>query len=114
MKKILYLMISLILISAVSAARVSVRPRFKNDKYEPLYIQIYNNGKDDLDNVQVTLFIPDLNLYEPSSSFTVNDGDSHTERFFLELDAEPGYYPVRISINGEDTNQVRWTWLSLS
>lgn len=123
MKKTLLSIIVLFLFSIVSvSASFEVRygsyPEYVEEEQieEPYYLNVVNSGRTEIDDVQVGVYIPDLDYYERSGTFDAEERDTRREMFIVNLvDAEPGYYPVRLSMYSDDdyTRRVRWTWVAV-
>jgi hypothetical protein len=114
MKKLLIILMGLLLVFSVNAARLSVRPTYGyRNQEEEILVQVYNYKDDDLEDVQVSLYIPDLNVYRTSSNFDVDDNEVYGQRFFIDMPAKRGYYPIEISLYGDNTRDVKWTWISV-
>ncbi|MBN2423324.1 hypothetical protein JXB41_08935 [Candidatus Woesearchaeota archaeon] len=116
MKKSFYLLMALLLISSVSAGFIVVRPgSASQESEEELFVKINNiNSEDDLDEVQTSLYIPDMDYYLPSPTFDVDDHEAYTVRYFLDTNVESGCYPVRVALMGDDVRKVKWTWLCIN
>ncbi|MBD3203243.1 hypothetical protein GF327_03045 [Candidatus Woesearchaeota archaeon] len=114
MKKLIILFAFLILITTANAAEISIRPIYGyRNKENEFLVQIRNNGDEDIDDAQITVFVPDINYYFSSGNFDLNDGDTESEWFFINLPRTRGYYPIGIYLQGDDYRQVEWTWIAV-
>lgn len=80
-----------------------------------VHVNTLNEGEDDLDNVKVTAYIPDLEIIAKSRNFDLDDGEKQGRWLFIDIpaDAQPGYYLVKISVKGNDFRSVKYTGFSV-
>ena len=78
-------------------------------------INLENENNFALDDVTVSLWIPDLWIYTRSSSFTIYRGDTYTRTMFIELPyyVMPGTYLTRILISNEYDHSIKWQYLDI-
>lgn len=107
----------------VAEEKVSKEPRnlvrvegvsFKDDTIEAgdrldAYVTIENTGESRLEDVSVTIAIPELGVWAKSKPDDVREDDTETEHLSLEIpyDTEPGIYDVRITISNDDMKRVK-------
>ena len=126
MKKLLLMFLTFsILVASVLAApvhgtsfevRYTSYPEYIAEEQTEYYLNVVNEGHSDIDDVQVGVYIPDLDYYSRSGTFDANDRDTRREMFLVNLvDVEPGFYPVRMSMYSDDSHyrRVKWTWISI-
>ena len=114
------MLVSLAIAGPVYATSFEVRytsyPEYIEEEYNEYYLNVVNEGRSDFDDVQVGVYIPDIDYYARSQTFDADDRDTRREMFFVNLvDVEPGFYPVRMSMYSDDTQyrRVKWTWVAI-
>jgi uncharacterized membrane protein len=80
-----------------------------------VHVNTVNEGDDELDNVKITVYIPDLEIIARSRNFDLGDGEKQGRWLFIDIpeDAQPGHYPVKITVKGDRFRSVKYTWFSL-
>ncbi len=118
MKKIMvFLAISFLLISSVTAIISNVYPRsVSSGKHEVLLVTLWNHERYNVDGGQVTMYIPYLDVYSKSRGLEINSGDYG--RSYLDVyvpSARKGYYPVILTLVDKDGVRDRehtWIWVN--
>ena len=66
--------------------------------------EISNNFEDDLENIRVTVTVPELGLRRSAGPFDVDSNRDELKRIYIELpeDVAPGDYDIRIGISNDD------------
>jgi uncharacterized membrane protein len=120
MKKILLSILLLTCITSVSASfeiRYFGYPQDLDKENSEYYVNVVNYRTSDFEDVQVSMYMPDIDYYDSTKNFDVSDRDVSRRMFVVDwADAEPGYYPVRLSMHSDDDNtrKVKWTWVSIA
>ncbi|MFH1641590.1 MAG: S8 family serine peptidase [Nanoarchaeota archaeon] len=72
-------------------------------------VSIENEGNTDLDDVKITLVIPELALRKRIGPFDLDEGDDITELIYAQMpdNTPPGEYLVRITISNDKVKRVR-------
>jgi hypothetical protein len=121
MRTIKYMIIALMMV--VCAASVSANVWIGSVQEDTIgeefliHYNVKNLGDDKITNGKMNLWIPDLNLYYRTHSFTLR-GDSSYKGFMFPLesyygDIEPGTYLARIKFTSDYEKASRWTWLTI-
>jgi hypothetical protein len=114
MKKILFLLALIVCLSTANAAYVTrIRPLAVHSGEEArLFVSVANHGPRNLDSVQVSVYIPELNLYSSSSTFDLDIGDTSRKAFSLEMpSAAKGYYAVKVTLYGDRVRESKYSWI---
>jgi hypothetical protein len=71
-------------------------------------IRVENNYDTDLEDVRVTVGVPDLGLVKRAGPFDLDDGDEVLKDLYIEIPewAEPGEYYIRIDISNDEVKRV--------
>ena len=80
-----------------------------------ILVNVVNYDYRDLDDVRVTVFIPEMGLYFRSRSFDVEDRDAYGSVVFEDIpkDAMKGDYLVKISIHNEDIEESTYRYITI-
>jgi hypothetical protein len=72
-------------------------------------ITLYNNEDVDLDDLKITIGIPDLGVYTSGGNLDLDEGDAITRYLILEIppSAIPGIYYVRIVVYGDGLKRIK-------
>lgn len=87
---------------------------YKGDSFVITY---YNERSSKVKNLDASVYIPDLDIYEKSHSFYISGHDSARSiiDIYNDKDIEPGYYPVIITIeNNKGVYEKRHTWVTFN
>ncbi len=83
--------------------------RFLDDIFSPgseveMHTNIINRGTQDVEDVRMTVYIPELGLYIPYRGIDIDEGSSYGKMMFFDLedDVEPGEYLVRVRSFSKD------------
>lgn len=73
-----------------------------------LYVNVENQNSYDLDDVIVSVIIPDLDLMSSSSRFDIESDDKESKNIVLDVpyDADADQYWIRISVSNDDFRRV--------
>lgn len=73
-------------------------------------INFKNSGSEDIDNVKVTISIPELSVWDTVGPLDLDDGDRVYRQVYVGVDYEyePGWYYMRIQVDGDNYNRARW------
>lgn len=82
-----------------------------NNEFE-MHYNIHNHGQEDLDNVRVTLWIPDIDYYDVLNTFDIQEGEHHGS-FYHTKDLQPGMYFARVMAENDYSKDIRWIWLEV-
>jgi len=74
-----------------------------------VYVTADNDeGRDKLDDVTITIMIPDLGLYYKSTAFDLSTGDVETKTLAVEMDdVSQGEYDVFIFVSNDDFSRAK-------
>ena len=106
MRKILSLLIALVFVCSVSA-KLSVKPSFVETGTNQILVNYISPVSER--GMSVVYYLPDLGIVE-KSSINARKNKVVGTQFEVEI-LEPGLYPVRVAVHGDDTRKVKWTWL---
>ena len=72
-------------------------------------ISIENIGEDRLDDVSVTISIPELGIWVTTAADDIRDGQTDKRTIALEIPADvaPGVYDVRIIVSNDDMKRIK-------
>ncbi len=74
-----------------------------------LRVGVRNEGEEDLEDLQISVMMYDLNVYRASAEFDLRDGRSVNKLLTVEIpyDAVPGEYLIKVSVgNGESRSST--------
>ncbi len=73
------------------------------------YVRFGNLGAYDMDEVSITIVIPELGLRKKLGPFQVDSSDEVSKHIFLDIPehTSPGWYDVRVTISDDDIRRVR-------
>ena len=108
MKKLIYLILSVLILASASA--------FINRVYsEPgdMIVTVFNHETSNIKNAQVSVFIPDMDVRAKSSQFKIraNEADKVHMEINVPENVKPDYYPVIVTFRNDDVRQKRHTWV---
>ena len=111
MKKLMILVMTIILISTVSALTGHIYHQTIQDDDVEILVTYYNYGDSNVKNLEVKAYVPDF--YTQSSGFKVRSRESGRRYLFLETDnPESGYHPLIIrTMNDEGIREKKHTWV---
>lgn len=66
------------------------------------------SGNDDVDDVQVRAFIPDLGLMYSSTAFDLDDHNIHSKILFGDSEANLCGQWVKISVSNDEARRSKW------
>ncbi|MBW2995592.1 hypothetical protein KY312_04525 [Candidatus Woesearchaeota archaeon] len=71
-------------------------------------VRIANNYDMDLEDVKLTVGVPELGVRKTAGPFDLDDGDEELKNLYIELPewAKPGEYYIRIEISNEELHRV--------
>jgi hypothetical protein len=74
----------------------------------PVYLTFKNNGNARMHHVKATVVIQDLAIRASIGPFDLASGDKRSETVYVPLDdsVQPGTYPVRVTIQSDETTRV--------
>jgi PKD repeat protein len=72
-------------------------------------VDVENIGNSRLNDVSMTVFIPELGIWQRTTAEDIRTGDDETFTVGLDIpaDVEPGIYDVRITVSNDDYNRVK-------
>lgn len=84
-------------------------PAFRNDLY-PVRISFRNDAPFSIEDVRVSVSIPELGIATSGTVGSMDGGDRHSKRLYLHIPefVEPGWYDMRISISDGSDYRVRY------
>ena len=73
------------------------------------FVNIENIGQSRLENIALTIVIPDLGLVATSTAEDIRTGDADEFSVALDIpeDVEPGVYDVRIIVSNDEMKRVK-------
>jgi len=105
MKYLLFFFLILLLIFHLGSVRFFDEVLVPGQELDIL-VNVVNYDTKDLENVKVTIFIPEMSLFFRTTSFDVEDRDIIGKVVFEDIpkDVNPGDYLVKVSIDYYDEN----------
>ena len=78
-------------------------------------VNVYSDGNDDADNARLTVWIPELDVYEVSRPFTMRDNGPDSKLVFVYFREKPkaDWYLVRMQLTSDDARSDKWQWVWL-
>lgn len=80
-------------------------------------VRIQNNRNDDLDDVRITIIIPELGIRKRVGPFDIDDNDAIDKEIYLTLpdDVEPGDYIIKIitTNSNQDFRRVKHRYITV-
>ena len=118
MKKIISMIIlAIITIGSVSALIGHMYPeKIQSGEQENILVTFFNHGSSKVKNIRASVYIPDLDVYGKSHSFSVR---KHTSgRVYVEVetdvDVKPDFYPAIVRVrNNDGYRETRHTWIEV-
>lgn len=81
-------------------------------------VRIQNNRNDDLEDVRITIIIPELGIRKRVGPFDIDDNDAIDKEIYLTLpdDVEPGDYIVKIitTNSNQDMRRVKHRYITVT
>ena len=81
-------------------------------------VRIQNNRNDDLEDVRITIMIPELGIRKRVGPFDIDDNDAIDKEIYLTLpdDVEPGDYIVKIitTNSNQDIRRVKHRYITIT
>ncbi|MBI2208285.1 hypothetical protein HYU50_02215 [Candidatus Woesearchaeota archaeon] len=73
-----------------------------------MLVNVNNEGSDDIDNLQVKVFIYDLGVVLQTDEFDLDDHDAEGKLLYWSVpnDAKPGNYWARITVSNDDVREA--------
>lgn len=93
----------------------NVRHMYYPDGELEMHVNALNTGKAGQDDLHVTVFIPELDIYESSSGFDL-DGGEKTSRFvsvYTPRSAAGDSYLARVVLSNDNVKRTRYVWVNL-
>ncbi len=82
------------------------------------HVRIQNNRNDDLDDVRITIIIPEIGVRKRVGPFDIDDNDAIDKEIYLTLpdDVEPGDYIVKIitTNSNQDFRRVKHRYITVT
>ena len=80
-----------------------------------ILVNVMNYNNKDLEDVKITVFIPELPLYFRSGTFDVESRESYGKLVFEDIpeDAEPGDYLVRVTVSNDDFKKSVYRYITI-
>ncbi len=102
--KLVYFILAIVLVSSVNALTAHIY----HDKGD--FVVTYDNQESKrVKDLQVSVYVPDLDIYEKSSEFYVRSNSKGKVYVFTDL--EEGYYPVIVRMqNDNGLREKKHTW----
>ncbi|MBW3011788.1 hypothetical protein KY311_01250 [Candidatus Woesearchaeota archaeon] len=71
-------------------------------------IAVSNLGEEDLEDVRITVGVPDLGIHMRAGPFDLDDNDDISKELFMEIPewAQPGDYTIRIDVSNDQIQRV--------
>ena len=79
------------------------------------HVNVVNLGIRDQDDLRITVFIPELGIYDSSNTFDLDDGDktSRVISVYMPKDAIGNSYVARLTLSNDKVKDVRYIWATL-
>ena len=79
--------------------------------YLEMWVNYRSTAHDE--NAHVTVYIPDLNIYDRSNTFDVHRGDNGVRVMFpfFEEDVQSGWYPVWTMLSSDSDRTWQFDWV---
>lgn len=79
------------------------------------HINVYSTGNANADNAHITIWIPDLQVYDVSRPFTMRDNGPDSKLVFVYFNEKPvaDWYLVRFKLTSDDVRSEKWQWVWL-
>lgn len=106
MKKLILLLISLLLVSSIVSA-LSISKVIYLEEEGLFFVKTLNNGDKDLENVHITVFIPDANIFYRSNSFDIDSGSRKGRFIMTDNEIQQGEFLVRVTASNDKERTVR-------
>ena len=124
------LSLTFVLIMVFSVASLSVALEAENSNLHVSQVRSYEMDEDevyacsvnlenfldeDMEDMRVTIYIPDLDIRESTRRFDIDSGDELTKRIILALPegVEPGEYLARVTISNDELRRVKHRYLEV-
>ena len=122
MKKFVFgLLVCVLLLSTAVAASHPKQARIGDVTFDGwwhdgavFHVNVYSLD-DDADNAHIIVWIPELDVYDISRSFTMQDDGPDGKLVFVHFSQRPdaGWYLVRFSLTSDDVRDHKWRWVWL-
>ena len=83
-----------------------------------IHVNVLNDGDEDLDNIRVSAYMPELGLFARSSRFDLDDNEKQAKVVFFDIPyyTVPGVYLMQVSVQNENdirfrSKAFRYVWV---
>jgi len=87
----------------------------KPGSFTEVLVNLENHGRRDLDDVSLTISVPDLGIRMNRNIDEIDGGEEKT--YIMPLDipifAETGFYPVKISAQNDDERRIMYRFIEI-
>jgi hypothetical protein len=75
----------------------------------PVSLVFENNGGSNLDDLRITVSVPELGIFRRAGPFDLKRGETETKSVFLEIPvaAKKGSYELRITVGNDDIKRIK-------
>lgn len=85
----------------------------KSGELFEMHVNVVNDLEDDLDDMHLRLFFPELGEYFQVNTFDIDDNDKQGKWFTWALDIPPGEYLTRITVSNDDFRSVKYRYITV-
>ncbi|PIO06758.1 hypothetical protein COT47_02855 [Candidatus Woesearchaeota archaeon CG08_land_8_20_14_0_20_43_7] len=112
MKKQLLAMFAVFLL-AVFIGRIYHDDFVQSGDYFEVFTSYHNAGQHKAENLQLTVYIPELGLYTRSNTFDLKTGDNGGRYVLAQMpsDAQSGWYRMWVMLSGDQYRDYAFNWI---
>lgn len=106
------MMVSVFIVFALALGQVHFLDAIPGDYFE-VFVDYRNTGDQKVKDAQLTLIIPELDVYERSSTMTVDGKDRGTRVMlpYIAHDAQSGWYPMWTILSSDKYRTWKFNWV---
>lgn len=107
-----HFVLPLLMLFMLSIGQVHFLDAVRGD-YLEVFVNYRNTGNDDVRDAQVTVIIPDLDIYERSQTLDVADNDHGMQVLlpYIPSYTAPGWYPMWTILSSDEGRTWQFDWL---
>ncbi|MBN2567650.1 hypothetical protein JXB02_06235 [Candidatus Woesearchaeota archaeon] len=108
------LLCAVFVFSVVRVGSVASSHTEPGDELEML-VNVRNDGMSKEHDLRLRVYFPDFGEYLVTNSIDVGSGDTVSRMLFSDVPfaAEPGFYPVKVTLSNDEQRTTKWHWVEI-